>query len=114
MNSIISIKVSQLEQDEHKIVQSLTIFHPEQVESILNQLQQRTSRLMEMYEVLRVNKYARDGLTARVNNGCEKTSELVEETSKYDPTNLTGQTIEQALVSLCSKCPSFVPTPTNV
>ena len=40
-------KVSQLKQDEHKIVQSLTIFHPEQVDSILNQLQQRTCRQID-------------------------------------------------------------------
>ena len=69
---------------------------------------------MGRYEVLRLNKYARDCLTARVKNGCEKAFKLVEETSKYDPIILIGHEIEQALVSLCSKGPSFVPTPTNV
>ena len=40
-------KVSQLKQDEHKIVLSLTIFHPEQVDSILNQLATTTNRQID-------------------------------------------------------------------
>jgi hypothetical protein len=74
--------------------------------------------MKEMYEVLRLNKYTRDGLRPRIANveACNdyRMSGLIEKTSKYEPVNLTDQTMEQALVSLCSRGPSFVPTPTNV
>ncbi len=55
-------KISYLKLEEQKIVQSLKLFHPEQANSIMAQLQQRTCRMKEMYEVLCLNKYARDGL----------------------------------------------------
>ena len=55
-------KISYLKLEKQKIVQSLKLFHPEQANSIMVQLQQRTCRMREMYEVLRLNKYARDGL----------------------------------------------------
>ena len=71
-----------------------------------------------LYSVL--NKYSRDrrdGIQPRnvkaVNNK-NKTLESLEEQQKHKPVNLTNQIVEQPLVELCSRGPSFVPTPTSI
>ena len=40
--------------------------------------------------------------------------ESPEEQQKHEPVNLTNQIVEQPLVELCSRGPSFVPTPTSI
>ena len=47
-----------------------------------------------------------------VNNN--RIAESPDEQQKYEPVNLTDQLIEQPLVQLCSRGPSFVPTPTSI
>ena len=96
---------------------SLKRFHPIEVNSIVVQLEKRTQLWKRMFTDLRLNKYARDGVQPRnvkaVNNN-NKTVESPEEQQKHEPVNLTNQIVEQPLVELCSRGPSFVPTPTSI
>ena len=109
-------RLIQLKLEEQNIIQSLKLFHPEEADTVLMQLQHRTSRLTEMYEVTRLKKYDRDGLKPRSREAgsvCVHESSLVP-VRKCEPINLSDQSIDDALVSLCSKGPSFVPTPKSI
>ena len=101
---------------EQNMIQSLNLFHPGEADIVLMQLEHRTSRLTEMYEVARLKNYDRDGLTRRRRETIlvrdqESSSVPVR---KCEPINLSNQRIDDALVSLCSKGPSFVPTPKSI
>ena len=64
-------------------------------------------------QMSRLRKYSRDGLrTARPTaNSSTLTSEPINRPHGYKPVNLTDKNIEQSLVQLFGRGPSFVPTP---
>ena len=108
-------RLSKLKSEEQNIIQSFKLFHPEEADAVLSQLECRTSRLTEMYEVTRQKKYDRDGIKPRRNTGCVRVQESTAvPTRKYEPINLTDQPIDEALASLSSKGLSFVPTPSSI
>ena len=82
-------KLSYLKLEEQKIVQSLKLFHPEQANYVMAQLQQRTWRMKEMYEVLHLNTYVRDGLRPRIANVVARNdyrmSDLIKESRLISP-----------------------------
>ena len=109
-------RISKLKREEDNIIISLKLFHPEEMKDIMVKLEQRTARLSEMYETTRLKKYSRDGLrprsTPEVMN--DRSEEFSNSSRKYMPINLADRPIDEALLNLCSKGPSFVPTPTAI
>ena len=103
-------KLSEVQREEENIILSLKLFHLEQAHSIMEQLKQRTKRMEEVYEVMRVKKYDRDGLKPKKVNNPNIAMRSESAVRKYEPVNLTNRSIEDDLLSLCSKGPSFVPT----
>ena len=82
----------------------------------MSKLEERTRKLKDTFEMSRLRKYSRDGLrTARATaNSSTLTSEPINRPHGYQPINLTDKNIEQSLVQLCGRGPSFVPTPTSI
>jgi hypothetical protein len=110
-------KLPCLKVEERELFLSLKGFHPIEVNSIVVQLEKRTQLWKRMFTDLRLNKYARDGVqpgNVKAVNNNNKTVESPEEQQKHEPVNLTNQIVEQPLVELCSRGPSFVPTPTSI
>lgn len=102
-----------LAQEEEKLQQILERQHSEHVDSIRAKLSVRTEKVTEMYKISRNRKYDRDGIRPDQDDFTVVTPS-VEEGNIFKPINLTDENIDSHLVHLCSRGPSFVPTPTAV
>ena len=105
--------------------------NPDQLESIKNDIELRRRRLCNILKRKRLNKYKRNNVTSieshhdfmifteNQSNSSQQEKSLKEKLigdthiPDYEPINLSNEEIDPNLASLCSKGPSFVPTPSS-
>lgn len=113
-------KLQYFSKAERKLCHYLRMFYPQDFGNILQKLEERTNRVNLINETRRICKYIRDGLPLRKEVEPTSTMHVTHTTiqnlqnQNHQPINLTDKVIDVALINLCSRGPSFVPTPVNV
>ena len=107
-------KLRGLDREEVKLTTGLKRYHPQYASEILEKLEERSVRIIELNHNRRLRKYLRDGIppVERTQTVIEPVNDLTQEKCKL--INLTDSPVDKSLVSLCSYGPTFVPTPSRV
>ena len=99
-----------LKQEERYWLLMVKRFYPIHIDMVNTHLDNGTKFLKDIFGEVHSKKYSRDGLTPR-NNSVIRTSKQAasdRECQRHLPINLTQQTIDLALIRLCTCGPSIL------